>query len=165
MRFESFFDRAQYGTGLRGPYVLYHYTSWEAAENIIRSQRFWATAHDGANDKEELVYADTTILDVARRLEATANGTARRILRLFLKTYEYTRIGAARRAYLVCFSQKRDDPNQWCEYGANGAGVCLGLRLFGIPDPAIPDLATGFLPTLCQGSATSEPEPSNSVIR
>lgn len=134
MRFESFFDRAQYGTGLRGPYVLYHYTSWEAAENIIRSQRFWATAHDGTNDKEELVYADTTILDVARRLEATANGTARRILRLFLKTYEYTRIGAARRAYLVCFSQKRDDPNQWCEYGAMGLACvwvsdCSGFQI------------------------------------
>lgn len=146
MRFESFFDRAQYGTGLRGPHILYHYTSWDAAEKIIRSQRFRATAHDCTNDKEELTYADTTILDAARALEQTSSGIARRVLRLFLKTYEYTRIGATKRTYLVCFSEERDDPHQWCEYGANGTGVCLGLRLFGIPHPAIPNLATGFLP-------------------
>lgn len=146
MRFESFFDRAQYGTGIRGPHTLYHYTSWEAAEKIVRSQRFWATAHDCTNDKEELIYADATILDAARALEPTSRGIARRVLRLFLKTYEHTRIGATKRTYLVCFSEKRNDPHQWCEYGTNGAGVCLGLRLFGIPHPAIPDLATGFLP-------------------
>lgn len=146
MRFESFFDRGHYGTGLRGPHILYHYTTWEAAEKIIRSQRFWATAHDCTNDEEELVYADKTILDVARAVESTANGMARRILHLFGKTYERTRIGAAKRVYLVCFSQECDDLNQWRDYGANGAGVCLGIRLFHIPVPAIPDLTTGIMP-------------------
>jgi hypothetical protein len=31
-------------------------------------------------------------------------------------------------------------------YGRDGAGVCLGLRLFRIPEPLVPNIATGFLP-------------------
>ena len=46
----------------------------------------------------------------------------------------------------MCFSKQRDDPNQWRDYGQNGAGVCLGLRLFRIPEPRIPHIATSFLP-------------------
>jgi hypothetical protein len=55
LKIESFFDRASYGTGIVAPPLLYHYTSWEAAEQIVRSQRFWATARDCTNDREELV--------------------------------------------------------------------------------------------------------------
>jgi hypothetical protein len=146
MRIESLFDQALYGTGLKAPDILYHYTSWEAAENILRSQRFRASAHDCTNDSRELIAADATILDAARAIDATSSSSVvRRILRLFLKTYEDTRIGKLRRTYLVCFSQLRDDPTQWWEYGAKGQGVCLGLRLFDVPHPNIPELATTFL--------------------
>jgi hypothetical protein len=129
-----------------GPPLLYHYTSWEAAEQIVRSQRFWATAHHCTNDREELVYADVTILEAARAAELRSSGLSRRLIRLFSKTYSATRIGASHRTYLVCFSKHRDDPNQWRVYGRDGAGVCLGLRLFRIPEPLVPNIATGFLP-------------------
>lgn len=146
LRIEASFDRASYGTGIVGPPLLYHYTSWEAAERIIQSQRFWATAHDCTNDQEELVYADATILEAVRAAEVRSSGLSRRLLRLFHKTYSATRIGASHRTYLVCFSKHRDDPNQWREYGRDGAGVCLGLRLFGIPHPVVPNIATSFMP-------------------
>src|SRR5438876_2951846 len=128
LRIEASFDRASYGTGLVGPPCLYHYTSWEAAEQIIRSQRFWATAHDCTNDREELEYADATIIAAAASAEIRTSGLSRRLIRLFRKSYSSTRISASRRTYLVCFSRHRDDPDQWKEYGQNGAGVCLGFR-------------------------------------
>jgi hypothetical protein len=58
-----------------------------------------------------------------------------RLLRLFLKTYEGRKISASPRCYLICFSEMRDDSHQWFAYGARGFGVCLGLRLFEIPEP------------------------------
>jgi hypothetical protein len=69
-----------------------------------------------------------------------------RLLRLFLKTYEHSRIGASPRCYLVCFSQTRDDPHPWCAYGGRGSGVCLGLRLFEIPELKVRALASIFMP-------------------
>lgn len=145
-RFEGLLDRAHYGTGTQGPAILYHYTSWEAAENILQTQRFWATAHDCTNDREELTYADHTLVAMADAFESRATGLGRRALRTFIDGYPQHRISASRTTYLVCLSQKRDDPDQWREYGEHGAGVCIGLRLFGIPEPGISGIATGILP-------------------
>lgn len=145
-RFEGLLDRSHFGTGIRGPRVLYHYTSWEAAENILQTQRFWATAHDCTNDREELTYADHTIVTIAEAFKTSATGLGRRALVSFIDSYPQNRISASRTLYLVCFSQKRDDPDQWRDYGAQGTGVCLGIRLFGIPEPNILGVATGILP-------------------
>lgn len=110
MKVESFFDRAKRGTGIPGPRVLYHYTNWNAAENIIRSQRFRATAHNCTNDPAELITADDVIVEAVQLAQATASGMAARVLGLFLETYRYSKIGASPRCYLTCFSQTRDDP-------------------------------------------------------
>jgi hypothetical protein len=143
----AFDDANRHGTGLRGPKVLYHYTTWEAAEAIIRSQRFRASAHDCTNDETELIAADALILASVRHLlESSQSVVARRVLRLFEEVYPISRLGASRRAYLTCFSQHRDDPGQWQRYGDNGAGVCLGVRLFGIDDPRIPGVTTSIMP-------------------
>lgn len=145
---DALFDKAdRVGTGIKGPRILYHYTTCQAAESILRSQQFRASAHDCTNDKAELASADATILDAVRQARENTQGIlTRRVLGLFLDTYQDLRLGASRRAYLVCFSTTRDDPYQWCRYGARGNGVCLGLRLFGIPQPRIEGVATGFFP-------------------
>lgn len=141
------FDRAKIARRrLAKGRVLYHYTTWEAAENIIATQRFRATAHNCTNDPGELVSADGTIIDALTAAQARASGMTARLLRLFLKAYEDLRIGASPRCYLICFSETRDDPHQWCAYGARGSGVCLGLRLFEIPEPKVPALASLFMP-------------------
>jgi hypothetical protein len=148
MKLESFFDKANRGgTGIPGPPILYHYTSWDAAESILRSQRIRATAHDCTNDEAELTSADETIREAVRAAEETAQAAVtRRVLGLFLRTYEISRIGASRRAYLACFSTARDDSHQWDRYGNRGAGVCLGLRLFKIPSPRLAGITTSFMP-------------------
>jgi hypothetical protein len=143
---ESTFDRAHAGTGLKGPEVLYHYTSWQAAESIVGSQKFWATAHDSTNDPAELVTADATMLDAFRSALSHASGMTAEVLRLFLDRYEQLRLSASARCYLVCFSERRDDLHQWREYGQRGDGVCLGLRLFRIPEPRVAELTSAFMP-------------------
>ena len=46
LKIEAMFDRAKLARGRLGKgRVLYHYTTWEAAANIIATQRFRATAH------------------------------------------------------------------------------------------------------------------------
>jgi len=146
LNIESMFDRAKHARRPKGPRVLYHYTTWEAAESIIASQRFRATAHSCTNDPGELTSVDATILDAFAAAHARATGMTARLLQLFLKTYEHSRISASPRCYLICFSQTRDDGYQWGEYGVCGTGVCLGLRLFDIPEPKIPALASLFMP-------------------
>jgi hypothetical protein len=60
---EGMFDRAKLARRRLGARVLYHYTTWEAAENIIATQRFRATAHNCTNDPAELQSADATIIE------------------------------------------------------------------------------------------------------
>ncbi len=36
---------------------------------------------------------------------------------------------------MACFSTARDDLEQWCSYGENGRGLCLGIRLLKEPGP------------------------------
>lgn len=144
---DSILEDASHGTGIKGPKVLYHYTSWEAAESIISQQRFRATAHDCTNDPRELVTADDTILSVVREALATVPSVvADRVLNQFLSIYPTSRIGASRRTYLACFSQGRDDPHQWMRYGRQGQGVCLGIRLLGAESPVLPGVSIGILP-------------------
>jgi hypothetical protein len=144
---EDIFDRALRGTGVEDPPILYHYTTWEGAEGILRAQRFRATAHGCTNDPAELTSADAEILDSLRTREAVARPMARKVLRLFLDTYPIARLSASPRVYLACFSTARDHEHQWREYGDRGRGVCLGLRLFGgVPHPTIPGVATAFMP-------------------
>src|SRR5947208_1002007 len=105
LKIESMFDRAKHARRRLGPCVHYHYTSWQAAANISASQRFRATAHNCTNDPGELISADATIIDAFTAAQARASGMTARLLRLFLKTYGHSRIGASPRCYLICFSE------------------------------------------------------------
>ncbi len=148
IRLESIFDKGNAsGAGLKGPRVLYHYTSWEAAEAIVSTQRFRATAHDCTNDEMELVAADGVIMEEARKAMSLAHSPMlQRSLGLFVSKYEDSRVSAARRTYFASFSTERDDPGQWCNYGLRGSGVCLGLRLLEIEQPVIAGVSTAYMP-------------------
>jgi len=54
------------------PSVLYHYTGWQGAEGILKSQAFWETAHDCTNDEAELRSADATVMEVASDLRSVS---------------------------------------------------------------------------------------------
>jgi Protein of unknown function (DUF2971) len=127
------------------PGVLYHYTSWSGAEGILRSQRFWATAHDCTNDEAELRSADATIREVAADLRKNARGAAAAVLDLFLEAYASLQITQLTTVYLSCFSLARDDKEQWRKYGDNGRGACLGIRVVDEPGPKHTDRGTALV--------------------
>jgi hypothetical protein len=118
------------------PPVLYHYTNWEAAHEILISQRIWETAHNCTNDDHELIAAHQVIVEVAGRLQRRTRGTAHRALTLFLDAYERLKINNMKTIYMACFSSSRDEENQWKSYAGKGSGVCLGLRILNEPVPA-----------------------------
>jgi DUF2971 family protein len=127
------------------PKVLYHYTTWEGAEGILSSQRFWATAHDCTNDEAELVAADSIIIETVRELRRNAVHAAAEVLDLFLRNYSREQVTLVIPVYLTCFSLLRDDVNQWRRYGDDGRGICLGLRIIDEPKSQGPDLGDGLV--------------------
>ena len=125
------FDRAVEGSArAQAPPVLYHYTSWQGAEGILKTNTIWATSHDCTNDPAEIVAADETILKVARELRDGVKGpSSRDVLTKFIDNYPGLHVAKMVQIYLACFSVARDDRNQWCAYADHGRGVALGLRV------------------------------------
>jgi hypothetical protein len=144
MRIAEFFEQTVLSSSRVSPHrVLYHYTTSSGARNILSSQEFWSTAHDCTNDEAELASANSIVIDVAqacRRKHAT--GTAARVLDVFLANYPDSMITQMRTVYLTCFSAARDDENQWREYGDNGHGVCLGIRVLEERGPKNADIVS-----------------------
>src|SRR5436309_1080786 len=79
LKIEAMFDRAKGARPLRSAPLLSHYTNWEAAENIIASQKFRATGHNSTNDPAELASADATILEAINAALTLATGIPRRL--------------------------------------------------------------------------------------
>jgi len=127
------------------PKVLYHYTTWSGADGILRSQRFWATAHDCTNDEAELKSADAIVMEVARELRRNTRGPASTVLDLFLDGYPKLQITHLRTVYLTCFSVARDDSEQWRKYADDGRGLCLGIRVLDEQPAEETDRATKIL--------------------
>lgn len=132
---EGLFDRIADAPHAGSPPVLYHYTSWAGAQGILKSQRFWATAHDCTNDEAELVSADAVIIEVAKDLLKNATGAAAEVLRLFVEGYAKLQVTKMISVCLTCFSVARDDEAQWRKYSDNGRGVCLGVKILDEPGP------------------------------
>ncbi len=127
------------------PKILHHYTTWSGAEGILRSQTFWATAHDCTNDEAELKSADAIVMDVASELRRNTRGAASTVLDLFLEGYPKLQITHLRTVYLTCFSTARDDKEQWRKYADDGRGLCLGIRVLDEPPAEETDRATKIL--------------------
>jgi hypothetical protein len=120
------------------PPTVYHYTSWNGASGILRSQRFWATAHQCTNDRAELKSADAVILEVAEEVrKGQENVLAREALRLFITGFHDLgmKVGSLLTVCLACFSASRDDAEQWKRYGDYGRGLMLGIRVVNEPAP------------------------------
>lgn len=125
------------------PAVVYHYTDWNGAAGILKSQEFWSTAHVCTNDPAEIVTADAAIVDVAKTMQQRSQDGIAELLTLFVESYPKLQIGQMTAIYLSCFSLARDDRGQWCRYADGGAGVCLGVRVLSEPGPPSAHIGVG----------------------
>jgi Protein of unknown function (DUF2971) len=136
----KFFERVVLTAGEASPHrVLYHYTNRLGAIGILTSQTFWSTAHDCTNDDAELISANAAVIAVAEECQKNATGGARQVLDIFLEHFPTSMVTDLGIVYLGCFSTARDDESQWRNYGENGSGVCLGVRVIEERGPVLSD--------------------------
>jgi hypothetical protein len=105
---------------------LYHYTTVDALFGIIKSETFWFTSIYYMDHDQDLSFgfgASHSLLSAALQREDVHVKT---FLKPLVDDLGFARIKARFEFYSASFRQK-DDPQQWTDYGAGGAGVALGL--------------------------------------
>jgi hypothetical protein len=117
------------------PSGLFHYTSWEAFANIVRTQQFRLTAHDCTGDSAELASADELIANVVNDLRAQLTGDAATFLQLVQDNYDSMKVTRFSPVYLACFSEDRDASELWTRFGGCSEGVCIGIRVLAEEGP------------------------------
>ncbi|MCG6146605.1 DUF2971 domain-containing protein [Leptospira bandrabouensis] len=104
--------------------LLYHYTDIQALQGIVTSGELWATHASFLNDSQEIIHALNLINTIFRKLISENNND--NILKSFIENLKnYYSHHHHRDLFLISFSEKKDDLNQWRSYSNNGKGVCL----------------------------------------
>jgi hypothetical protein len=105
--------------------VLYHYTSVEGLEGIVRSNQLWATAASHLNDSSEIEYGSELVRRVLRewfRNRRADNSLAERIWSSVLNIFQnpVSRFARNSTVYVSCFCEKDNLLSQWRAYGQRG---------------------------------------------
>ena len=108
------------------PELIYHYTTYKGFESIVSEQRLRLTGNTCLNDPAEYQYAkDITVkrLEDKWLRENHNNIVITKMIELLNQpNAEYPE------QFILSFSEKCDDLNQWRCYGDNGFGICFGYR-------------------------------------
>ena len=109
------------------PNKLYHYTSKESFLGIIKNKTLWASEILFMNDIKESkipfeifqsLINEKRNSDIKKKIVDAQNVKKINIFD-FYKTFE------GFNTYVISFSEKEDDLNQWRIYGENGKGCCI----------------------------------------
>lgn len=107
--------------------VLYHYTTAQGIQSILRDRSFWASDISYLNDSSELDYDlklfQERLEDFA--LEVNSEWVKNFYYLLGIQTNELFKIH--NRVYVVCFCTKGNLLSQWRGYGDGGGGYSIGL--------------------------------------
>jgi hypothetical protein len=101
---------------------LFHYTTARGLKGILESRKLWASDARCLNDSTEVdlgVQLGSEIAKETRLFSDLAIGD------IFEATFQSCA------AFIISFSELRDDLSQWRGYGADGRGYCLGFDLEG----------------------------------
>lgn len=110
------------------PPVLYQYTRWTGVEGMIKSGVVWATHFESLNDREEVWYAKSMLIHLAKALdeipvERTRTGVP--LAQCAVRALELP--PGLKYACVASFSEEPDSLNQWVSYADHGAGFCVGV--------------------------------------
>ncbi len=106
--------------------TLYHYTRQEALVAILGNRSVRATNVRHFSDYSEVEYAYQLLADlVSQRQSSKPYGLERGFLELLHSRVGPTGVGES---YVLCFSTKFDDLNQWRSYASPGLGYCIGFK-------------------------------------
>lgn len=103
---------------------LYHYTRQDAFISILSNQNFYISNVRHFSDYSEIEYA----YEVLQTTISEFSGKATYGLeRAFLEQVVQDAKPDQHDSYVLCFSTKYDDLNQWRSYAAPGLGYCIGF--------------------------------------
>ena len=95
--------------------------------SILKDKTLWATNASYLNDAQELVFAYSLLEQVleARMQRLPSSSLIHVTAEYLLKHLKVTQV--VTRTYLVCFSARFDDLNQWRSYCGGGNGYMIGF--------------------------------------
>ncbi|MDC7235629.1 MAG: DUF2971 domain-containing protein [Spirochaetales bacterium] len=99
--------------------TFYHYTSFQALVEILKSGKIRFSSPAGLNDITEISSRKTILKE---QLDPEL---------------DEVRLHNITRRFIFSLTDRYDNLNQWRLYGADGTGVCLGLDLSGISDDRV----------------------------
>jgi len=108
------------------PQVLYHYTSWDTFEKIVRNHTWRFSSINGTNDlSEDLNLYVKQLLDD----KDLVSNIAPNIKQDILDQIDTDNYYGFKNYFIACFSSVYDDLGQWrTSYGDYGRGVCIGIN-------------------------------------
>ena len=105
---------------------LFHYTTEQALDAIVKSEVFWFTSIYHMDDDEELSFGFAVAHSLMKVAVARGDPHVITFLAPMVEDYGFERIKERFEFYSVSFGQ-RDDAQQWTKYAAEGTGVALGF--------------------------------------
>ncbi len=110
------------------PEVVWHYTSFETFEKIVKSNEIWSTHVSCLNDLSEVTFAANLIRGV---LDAYIkdDGLAIRDRQLLeIARTSLLESNSDSSWFVACLSEAEDDLAQWARYGEQSKGVAIGFH-------------------------------------
>lgn len=112
--------------GFALPDELYHYTSWETFEKIVKNHTWRFSSINGTNDLSEDLNLYLKHLLKDRSLISNIAPNVKQNIINHIETSNYY---GDKKYFIACFSEKKDDLGQWrVSYGDYGQGVCIGIN-------------------------------------
>jgi hypothetical protein len=117
---------------------LYHYTGLSALRGIIETESVWCTDYRHMNDPSELSHGVEVTHDVLTNVARGADDRVGLFCRWVGDLLVPRNFAGHLDFFTVSFTEQRDDPGQWKEYGDHGRGVAIGFSpsMFAIVDAA-----------------------------
>lgn len=119
---------------------LYHYTTIDGLEGIIKNRSMWLTHTSTLNDPTELKYGKEIILKILNNEISNGHDETIDILLHSLKVQVNSFDEIMYEAYVACFCKSDNLLSQWRAYGHMGGGYNLGFtftsntRFYHTPD-------------------------------
>jgi len=112
---------------------LYHYTTFQGLQGILKNRSFWATEVAYLNDGTERTYARQALESLFASHENQHPGTAvSAVLDEARRYLDFTESNWAQ--FVTCFCEEGDLLNMWMGYAGRGGGFSLGfdpMELYG----------------------------------
>jgi hypothetical protein len=102
--------------------VLYHYTTVEGAEAILRTKTLRLSEFSMMNDKSEYSYARSKFLEAYQNREVRVEEVPRFMVNIKLNTHEPATV-----MMIGCMTEDPDDVGLWERYADGGKGCVLGI--------------------------------------